>query len=322
MSEHDSLRDKIVARPSRHFRDCHACDGKMRLPAGGRAVVEHRYAGLLRADVAWLDARGDVDATIEVIDTSAPSDAALEAQKTLPVAWYKLIRSPKGKRYGSPINLCSVDCYEWWVQWGELPRVVEWAAPRCAYCEEYLHANPVSTSSFHDWEDGSQESLCFSCAAEITLSRPDPPQWRAPGDMVFQDPRQGVPEQADDDAVATLIVCAEAAFWSMVWDDRFERSGSPESYDGSRNLAAEARTTVALTTIELALRTRRWSEAHRLLLPIGCPGWSPAQERQGRMLAFRRDNCRRVAHCWRALKLHWRRRLARYVMDRQILGLA
>lgn len=90
----------------------------------------------------------------------------------------------------------------------------------------------------------------------------------------------------------------------MVWRNREAKLDEPETYDGSRNPAAEEATTRRLAMVEAALVGGDYRSASNLLFPIGSPKWVDYQDEPEHLLAFRPDNCRRTATVWEVLRLH------------------
>ena len=319
-SRHDHARDHIAANWSnlRAFV-CAGCGDEKRFPSEANIVTEAAYGGGLRADIAAVGIDGQVMGIVEVIDRHGPSDRALEEQRKLDFAYYRLLNVPKppkrrnvadeialGRfRYpddvrngtGDPVWLCSPDCLGFFIELKGADRTNAWDAPRCDVCRQYLHDNPLSQAEFRDWAYDPYTAFCIHCAAHCNLAEM---QWRAPGELAGGDPREWTPDDEADPVILFLAFC-EAAFWSKVWSSRVAKLNEPGSYDGGQRETAENATVERLLLVNAAFEVGDWAGGANLLLPVGAPGWARYEDEPERLLAFRPDNCRRTAAAWRRL---------------------
>lgn len=330
-SRHNQERDRLLKSwNSEPAFQCAGCGEDKVLPSGMRIATEVRFDGLLRADLGAFDANsGEIMGTLEVIDTNEPSDLVLASQERLSFAYFRFLprdysparrpldyemdyemeisrgNDPKRARpdCSAGVWLCSVECLRWWQMWGAYSRVSQWEAPKCDKCGIYLHENPISAGAFRSWAYDPYTTYCIHCAAKFVASAPDV-QWRTPGELCGGDPREWTPgESADPQSL--LMAYSEAAFWNMVWKQRVANLRKPYSYDGSNHLEAEEAAAVRLSEVERAFDEGDWVKGANLLLPIGAPGWAAYEDEPQRLLAFRNDNCKGVAHSWARL-LHYR----------------
>ena len=291
---HNNERDRIVGE-WRYLPtvQCESCNVDIQFSQGNDIVVETEftYAGKFRADVAVTNFRDGTYGVVEVIYSSPPSDEALAVHEQLAFAYYRYLShdSPSSR---PTAWLCSPECWKWFLQNGGSVSS-SWEAPKCDSCEKYLHENSLSSLPFNSWAYDPYTTLCIHCAAGC----PADAQWRAPGELAGGDPREWLPD-GDSDVVVQFLAYCEAAFWAMVWGNRESKLSEPETYDGTKNAAAEEATEKRLTIVEAALSVGDYRIASNLLFPVGAPGWGAYPDEPERMLAFRPNNCRRTAAAW------------------------
>ena len=296
-SAHDEERDRIASTWADlpPFR-CEACQAECEFPASFAVHTEVRFDGSLRADVAALDGAGNIVGVVEVVRSHPPSERSLASQRNLDFAFYR--RIPYANVCHESVWLCSVECWSWYVELNGMETNTPWDAPRCDGCETYFHQNPLTWYQFRDWADDPHYGYCIHCAAK----RPGG-QWRSPGDLVGDDPRDWTPDNDADPAALFLSYC-DAAFWSMVWKSRVEKLSEPDGRRWSENQAAEDATDRRLILVNAALDAGEWGRATNLLLPVAAPGWAYYPGEEERMLAFRPENCRGTSAAWDRLIQH------------------
>ena len=319
-SRHDRERDRIAADWLNLCPFCCAgCGDEKQFPREANIVTEATYGGGLRADIAAVSIDGQAMGVVEVIDQHGPSDRALEEQRKLDFAYYRLLNVPKppkrrnvadeisrGRfRYSNnghnesddPVWLCSPDCLEFFEQLKGADKSNAWDAPRCDVCRQYLHDNPLSRAEFRSWSYDPHTAFCIHCAADCDLAEM---QWRAPGELAGGDPREWTPGDGVDPAILFLAFC-DAAFWLKVWSSRVAKLNEPGSYDGCQHETAENATAERLLLVNAAFEAGDWARGANLLLPVGAPGWARYEDEPDRLLAFRADNCRGTAAAWQRL---------------------
>ena len=295
---HNAERDRIARKwHSLSPTQCESCQSEISFVKGSDLLVhtEFEHAGRLRADVAVVSIRDGTYGVVEVIYSSPPSDEALFVHEQLAFAYYRYLshHSPSSR---PTAWLCSPECWRWFLQNGGSVSSY-WEPPQCDSCEGYLHENSLSALRFNGWAYDPYTTLCIHCAA----AWPADAQWRAPGDLAGGDPREWLPD-GDSDVVVQFLVYCDAAFWTMVWENREAKLDEPESWDTVRNVAAEDATEKRLTIVEAALSVDDFRVANRLLYPIGAPSWASYDDEPERLLAFRPDNCRRTASAWKRIR--------------------
>ena len=333
-SVHDTERDRIAndwceLPPF----TCAACRSERSFPEAEQIRSEAGYRGLLRADVAAVDATGRVSGVVEVIYSHPPTQQALEAQESLGFAYYRLLSLPWRKEPDA--WLCCPECWLWYTKLSGGETSSPWEPRSCDGCGSYFHQNPLSWMEFRDWDGDPHDAYCIHCAAGYGQG-----QWRSPGELAGGDPREWTLDDDADPAGLFLAYC-DAAFWEMVWSRRAakldtywnvcehcgienetlkaarggwawrcsncgaENERVPEApYDGSRDPAAEDATARRLALLNDAFDRGDWNEGSDLLSPIGAPGWVAYPGETERMLAFRPENCRGTAAAWKALLSH------------------
>ena len=289
-SPHNMERDRIAEgwRQLSPFI-CAGCQTKTPFPMASSVNTEVRYSGRLRADVAALDATGQVAGVVEVVCSHPPTREALAAQESLGFAYYRLLPLPW--RNEPSVWLCSPECWEFYTKFPYKETSSPWEARRCEGCDGYFHENRISWVEFRDWGDDPNSACCIHCAATRDG------QWRTPGDLAGGDPREWTPDD-DSDPTILFLAYSDAAFWSMVWRNRVAKLDEPDDYYGSRNEAAEDATVRRLPMVNAAFDAGEWDVGANLLLPIGAPGWADYHGEPERLLAFRPDNCRGTSEAW------------------------
>lgn len=303
-TRHNAYRDQLISTwadaPS---LICEACVRDFPLPSAHAIKPEVRYFEGLRADIGAFDSHRHLMGTTEVIDTSEPTETALEAQARLTFAYYVYLpNSPVAHRgvTSDAIWLCSVECFRWWRELGGCPRSEAWEAPKCDVCRGYLHRNSISRAEFRSWAYDPYTAHCIHCATIASATTPNI-QWRAPGELAGGDPRKWTPS-VDADPVTLLLAYSEARFWAMVWAGRVKKlDEEPDLYDGSDNPSAEEATAERLLQVNAFFDAHEWATGANLLLPIGAPAWAAYKDEPQRLQAFRPDNCRGTAAAWERL---------------------
>ena len=331
---HDQERDRIaneweLLTP----RICNACRDEILFPTVSCVQTEVRHAderSSFRADVAALDSDGNLYGTVEVGNTRPPTEDVLAAQSTLQFAIYRVLPSAWGDEAGA--WFCSVDCWQWYVEFAQHAREDRrsspaysgeenlwmwrdmaiwngiwpqpvlhfcWEATRCDQCGTYFHRNSLSCSGFRSWAYDPYTVLCVHCAAGIAAVHPDV-QWRTPGELAGGDPREWTPDE-DAGAEDLFMAWCDAAFWEMVWRNRASKLDEDTAYDGDKHQSAEDATARRLPLVNASFDAGEWSKGANLLLPIGAPGWAAYPGEPERLLAFHPDNCRGTALAWKRL---------------------
>ena len=151
---------------------CAVCQTEKAFPENCIARTEVFYHGRLRADLAFLDSKGQVLGIIEVIDTHPPTREAFSVQKNLHFAYYRLMRyriAPKRRSWDvecergkftyprsqdiEPKWLCSPECLTFFNSFEGANLFNKWEPPKCYLCNGYFHANHLSQVQFLDWEN-------------------------------------------------------------------------------------------------------------------------------------------------------------------------
>ena len=333
-SAHDQERDRIAREWELLTpRICDACWDEILFPTVSCVQTEVRHTdecSSFRADVAALDSDGNVYGTVEVVNTRPPTQDAMTAQSTLQFAIYRVIPSAWGDAAGA--WFCSVDCWQWYVEFAQHAREARrsspayngeediwmwrdmaiwsgtwpqpvlqscWEAPRCDQCGTYFHRNSLSLSGFRSWGYDPYTALCIHCASRIAAVCPDV-QWRTPGELAGGDPREWTPDENAGPEDLFMAWC-DAAFWEMVWRNRASELDEETAYDGDKHQSAEDATARRLPLVNASFDAGEWSKGADLLLPIGAPGWAAYPGEPERLLAFRPDNCRGTAVAWKRL---------------------
>ena len=264
--------------------------------------TEVRYQGLLRADVAAVDAGGGVQGVVEVVYSHPPSQQALLAQESLEFAYYRLLSLPWRKEPDA--WFCCPVCWVWYTSLAGGETSSPWEPRRCGGCGGHFHQNTLSWMEFRDWDADPHDAYCLHCAASFGQA-----QWRSPGELAGEHPREWTPDDDADPAALFLAYC-DTAFWEMVWSSRASKLETPWNtcqhcgvengtlkasrkgwawwcsafgaendrvpeipYDGSGNPPAEEATARRLVLVKEAFDHEEWNRGADLLSPIGAPGW-------------------------------------------------
>ena len=231
ISSHDAERDRIASSWSELSSFvCEACKDERTFPPAVSVRTEVRFDGPLRADVAAFDAAGNIVGVVEVVRSNPPSAQVLASQKRFDFAFYR--RLPYANVNNEHAWLCSAECWTWYMELRGRATSTPWDAPRCDGCETYLHQNPLTWYQFRDWSDDPHYGYCIHCAASRSGG-----QWRRPGGLVGDDPRDWTPDDNADSAALFLAYC-DASFWSMVWTSRVAQLDETDGRRGSDNQAA------------------------------------------------------------------------------------
>ena len=182
-SLHDTERDRIAEKwgdlPS---FVCSACHIEKPFPPVETIRTEARYQGLLRADVAAVDAGGGVVGVVEIVYSHPPSQQALLAQESLEFAYYRLLTLPWRKEPDA--WFCCPECWVWYTSLAGEETSSPWEPRRCDGCGSYFHQNSLSWMEFRDWASDPHDAYCIHCAASFGQA-----QWRSPGELAGGDPR-------------------------------------------------------------------------------------------------------------------------------------
>ena len=301
-SLHDTERDRIAAEWLQlpPFI-CAGCDQQKTFPRSPHIETEVRYEERLRADVGAIDETGRVAGVVEVVYSHPPSQQALAAQESLGFAYYRLLPLPW--RNEPTTWLCSPECWVWYLGLKGRETSAPWEPRRCDECGSYFHQNRLSWFEFQDWGYDPNYAYCIHCAAAY-----GPGQWRSPGELAGGDPREWTPDDSSDPA-ELFLAYSEAAFWSMVWEQRSAKLEEPDAYEGSNHRAAEEATARRLPLVNAAFDAGQWGPGADLLLPIGAPGWADYSDEPERLLAFSSDNRRATSAAWNRLLTYRRTQL-------------
>ena len=293
-SLHDTERDRIASNwPKLASFTCAGCKEQKTFPSAKNVATEVSFHGRLRADVAAMDSVGHITGVVEVVYSHPPSEQVLASQETLGFAYYRLLPLPW--RNEPSAWLCSPECWKWYTALSSRETSSPWEPRKCDECGGYFHQNSLSWVEFCDWADDPNWAYCIHCAADYGNG-----QWRSPGELAGGDPREWTPDD-DADPAALFLAYSESAFWSMVWNNRAAMLESPDTYNGSRNEAAEEATARRLPVVNTAFDAGDWEKGADLLLPVGAPGWADYSDEPERLLAFRPENCRGTAAAWSRL---------------------
>lgn len=313
ISRHDQERDYIAANwRSLSLFTCAVCQTERGFPNHCIVRTEAVYGGGLRADIAFFDTNRSLLGTIEIIDTHPPSIQSIATQEKLPFAYYRLLNprtSAKRRKFdekhergkftysGEPKWLCSPDCLAFFDLLEGANPFNEWEAPRCCECNGYFHSNHLSSTVFNDWSYDPHWDYCIHCAAVVSDGTT---QWREPGELAGGDPREWIPGK-NADAASLLLAYCDAAFWSMVWEQRVQRLDEDSPYI-ERNAHAENATASRLSLVNAAFSDGQWAKGAALLSPVGAPNWAAYPDEKERLLAWRPENCKGAAAAWARLK--------------------
>ena len=271
--------DLEVARIVRIYPDvgakgCAWCEGPISLTSADSIVSERTLVldGIrIVPDVTAKDVNGNPLVLIEVVDTHAPRQEALDVLLGSSVQTV-IVSIKKGQRR---LMYCSVFC--WVHQADERVSMLE----TCTCCDTL----DFSDGRYRDWSDDPHDAFCLWCAA----SRGG--QWSGPmGETDLF---------ATEASLATRFCQWEIArFWSMVWDERALAA------DGNREMRDESRTTRQLDLIESAFVKDNWLRASQLLMPIGS-GWTPGDRGESDEQLELGDNY--APSCWTDCQRGFRR---------------
>ena len=312
---HDEEINRIVALGRSLSFQCDGCGVVCGLPDSvSRVETEVTHDGRFRADVGYLDDGWCILGFVEVIQTSAPNERKMKAQAKFDFAYRRVLA---GRYYSAEIDdieeflefrlrlppvekgnywFCSDVCRLNETLWrGDiLPAIPD----ACSICGGFYFSNPVSPSMFVDWENPNEGAMCIHCAVrEYPCGGA---QWDAPGELIGADLSENY-QDGEVDPATFIYRLGDAAFWRKVWRDRRD---NPSDYDGSNHQTEEEATRRQLARIDAAFERGDYNSAARLLAPIGAPAWTAHAEEGERMLAFSRDNCRRVAEGWERVFNH------------------
>ncbi len=312
-SLHDMERDRIALNwDTLPEFSCAVCETSKPFLSLVTIRTEVRFSGRLRADVAALDISGRVIGVVEVVRSHPPSELVLSEQEKLEFAYYRFLTPPGRKEPES--WLCSPDCWRMYTQLAGDAASSPWEPARCDGCESYFHQNKLSWMEFHDWDSDPNSAYCIFCAAKF-----DQAQWRAPGDIAFDDPREWTPDDDSDPAVLFLAYW-DTKFWDMVWSSRVAKLDEPDLRLWSENIEAEDATARRLVQVNAAFDKEEWKEGNDLLIPIASPGWQYIPGETERMLAFRPENTRGVALAWNRLLQYRFAELPQVLQDTIVRG--
>ena len=293
-SLHDTERDRIASTWTELSPfTCSGCKEQRSFPSTAEVAIEVSFDGRLRADVAAIDAEGQVTGVVEVVYSHPPSERVLASQENLGFAYYRLLPLPW--RSEPDAWLCSPECWIWYRAVSNIETITLWEPRKCDGCEGYFHQNSLSWFEFKDWADDPNWAYCIHCAAAHGNG-----QFRSPGELAGGDPREWTPDD-DADPAALFLAYSESAFWSMVWNQRAAKLELPNNYGSSRNKAAEDATARRLPIVNAAFDAGDWGKGADLLLPVGASGWADYSDEPERLLAFRPENCRETAAAWNRL---------------------